>query len=233
MPCLLRLALLCSTLVAVTAARGDDLGALLTAASAASKPSAPIRGTGELVTTSPELTTKQQITIVQRPNGDLYFELQPSGTRALLRVNGDALLSPAAGKAAVPFALDAGLGGSELSREDLMPFSVARFGSPTVVDRNGTETTVSLDPRKPSQYSLEVITFDREKQAPVKVMVYKDTLSNLLKMRRDSGFVQVAGRWLPTTVTMENFSLRSTSTLTLTWAETADAPALFDAKSWK
>ena len=38
------------------------------------------------------------------------------------------------------------------------------------------EATVSLDPHG-SQYSLVVITFDREKQVPVKVMSYKDTYS--------------------------------------------------------
>jgi len=216
-----------------SSARADDLAGLLSAATAASKPSVPLRATGELVTTSPDGTVKQQITVVQRPNGDAYYALQPSGLRALLAAQGAALLSPASGKPAAPFALDATLGGSELSREDLTPFDSARFGSPTIVDRNGSQTTVSLDPQKPTQYTLEVITFDRDKAVPVKVMVYKDTLSHLLRMRRDSDFVQVGGRWRPTTVTMENFPLRITSTLTLSWAETPDDAALFDPAQWK
>ena len=65
-----------------------------------------------------------------------------------------------------------------------MPFDAGRYGSPTIVDRSPAETTVSLDPHG-SQYSLVVITFDREKQVPVKVMSYKDTYSNLLRMRRE------------------------------------------------
>lgn len=219
-------------LVVATMARGDDLATFLAAASDASKPRATIRGEGELVTVSPEATARQQIALVQRPSGDLYVELQPSGARALLPAGGDAVLSPAKGTAPAPFALDAALAGSEFSREDLQPFNLARFGSPTIVDRNGGELTVSLDPRKPTQYSLEAITFDRDKRAPVKVMLYKDTLSNLLKMRRDSDLVQVGGRWLPGTVTMENFPMRTTSTLTLKWSEAADQPALFDPKSW-
>ncbi|MEO8603932.1 MAG: hypothetical protein ABI629_15260 [bacterium] len=221
------LAMLFATLAGAAAASADDLATFLAAAGDATKPSAPIRATGSLVTTSPDGTTTQQITIVQRPSGDLYFALTPSGVRARLSASGDARLSPASGKPAAPFALDASLGGSEFSREDLLPFSPTRFGSPAIVDRNGSDTTVSLDPHKPSQYSLAVITFEREKHAPVKVMLYKDTLSHLLKMRKDSGFVQVAGRWLPTTVTMENFPMRTTSTLTLTWAETPDDAALW------
>jgi hypothetical protein len=220
-------------LLAVAAvARGDDLAGFLAAASAASKPAAPIRGDGELVTTSADGTTRQQIAVLQRPNGDLYLELRPIGLRALIPSSGEAMLSAAPGNAAAPFALDAPLAGSEFTREDLQPFNLARFGSPTIVDRNGAEMTVSLDPLKPSQYSLEAITFDRDKHAPVKVMLYKDTLSNLLKMRRDGDLVQLAGRWLPKTVSMENFPLRTTSTVTLSWSETADQPALFDPKTW-
>jgi len=213
-------------------ARADDLVAFLAAAGDAARPSAPIRADGELVTTSPEATTRQQIAIVQRPSGDLYLELRPSGARALLPASGAAVLSPAAGTAAARFALDAPVAASEFSGEDLLPFSPARFGSPTIVDRNGGEVTVSLDPLEPSQYSLEVITFDRERRAPVRVMVYKETLNNLLKMRRDTDLVQVGGRWRPTTVTIENFPLRSSSTLSLRWSETPDQPALFDPKTW-
>ncbi len=214
------------------AARGDDLASFLTAASDASKPMTTIRGEGELVVATPDATTKQQLVVMQRPNGDLYLELQPSGARALLPFSGDAVLAAAKGSAAKPFALDAPLAGSEFSREDLQPFNLARFGSPTIVDRNASQLTVSLDPKKPTQYSLEAITFDRDKRAPVKVMLYKDTLSNLLKMRRDGEFVQIAGRWLPTTVAMENFPMRSTSTMTLKWSEVAEQPAVFDPKSW-
>ncbi|MDX2166182.1 MAG: hypothetical protein SF182_03940 [Deltaproteobacteria bacterium] len=217
---------------AASTARGDDLAAFLAAASAASAPKQTIRGEGELVTTSPDGTTRQQVVVVQRPNGDLFIALQPSGARALIPVGGEAQLSTAKGSGATPFALDAPLGGSEFTREDLQPFVMARFGSPTIVDRNGPEITVSLDPKKPTQYSLTAITFDRDKRAPVKVMLYKDTLSNLLKMRRDSDLVEVGGRWVPGTVAMENFPMRTTSTLTLKWSTAADQPELFDVKGW-
>ena len=76
------------------------------------------------------------------------------------------------------------LGGSEFTREDLQPFDAGRYGSPTIVDRSPAETTVSLDPHG-SQYSLVVITFDREKQVPVKVMSYKDTSATCSRMRRE------------------------------------------------
>lgn len=205
--------------------RGEDLAALLATATQASRPSMPVRGVGRLVTTSADGTVTHRIAIAQRPSGDLYIEVQSPGFRALLPATGKALL--ASGSAPAPFAADAALAGSEFSREDLQPFDAARFGSPTIVDRSDEEATVQLDPRD-SQYSLEVITFDRQKLVPIKAMTYKDTLNNLLKMRRDNAHVQVGGRWLPTEVTIENFPLKATSTLTLAWTAGDDQPALFD-----
>ena len=90
---------------------------------------------------------------------------------------------------------------------------------------------MSLDPHD-SQYSLVVVTFDREKQVPVKVMSYKDTLSHLLRMRRENGHQQVGGRWLPSEISIENFPLKVTSTLTLKWSAVDDQPARFDPKTF-
>lgn len=212
-------------------ARGEDLAALLAGATAAGRPSTAIRGDGELVTTSPEGTTKARIAVLQRPSGDLYFEVQPPEARALLLADGSAWISPAAGKPPAAFAADAPLASSEFSREDLQPFDASRYGSPTIVDRNPSQTTVQLDPHQ-SQYTLVVVTFDREKQVPTKVMSYKDTLSNLLRMRRERGHQQVGGRWLPTEIEIENFPLKVTSALTLKWSAVDDAAARFDPKTF-
>lgn len=210
-------------------ARGEDLAALLAAATSAARPTAPVRGSGELVTASADGTTRHRVAVAQRPSGDLYIEVQSPGLRALLPTDGPALL--AAGSAPAPFPVDGALAGSEFSREDLQPFDAAHFASPTIVDRGDDDVTVQLDPRG-SQYSLEVVTFDREKHVPIKVMTYKDTLNNLLKMRREGAHVQVGGRWLPTEITIENFPMKATSTLTLTWATSDDQPARFDPKTF-
>jgi len=212
-------------------ARGEDLAALLAGATAAAHPSATVRGDGELVTTSPDGSVRARVAVLQRANGDVYVEVQPPGARALIPVGGNALLSEKAGAAPAAFPNDGALAASEFTREDLQPFDAGRYGSPTIVDRSPAETTVSLDPHG-SQYSLVVITFDREKQVPVKVMSYKDTYSHLLRMRREQGHVQVAGRWLPTEIAIENFPLNVTSTLTVKWTAAADQPERFDPKTF-
>lgn len=213
-----------------SAARGEDLATLLAAATSGARPTATVRGDGELVTTSPDGSTRQRIAVLQRANGDLAIEVQPGDVRALIPAAGPALIA-ADGGAAGPFAADAPLAGGELTREDLQPFDAARFSSPTIVDRGSAGTTVQLDP-KDSQYTLVVVTFAPDTRVPVKVMSYKDTLSNLLRMRRERGHIQVAGRWLPTEVISENFPLKVTTTLTLQWKTAPDQAQWFDAKAF-
>lgn len=209
-----------------SAARGEDLATLLAAATSGARPTATVRGDGELVTTSPDGSTRQRIAVLQRANGDLAIEVQPGDVRALIPAAGPALIA-----AVGPFAADAPLAGGELTREDLQPFDAARFSSPTIVDRGSAGTTVQLDP-KDSQYTLVVVTFAPDTRVPVKVMSYKDTLSNLLRMRRERGHIQVAGRWLPTEVISENFPLKVTTTLTLQWKTAPDQAQWFDAKAF-
>jgi hypothetical protein len=215
-------------LLAATTAVAEDLPTFLAAATAAARPNAPVRADGELVTASPDGSAHDQIAVVRRPNGDTYLELRNSGVRALLLADGHtALLVPGAGQATEAFALDASFGNSEFTREDLRSFNAADYRSPTIVDRGADDMTVSLTPQQ-SQYVLQVITFDREKKVPLVVKDYKDAISNLVKMRRNRALRTAGGTWLPGEMTMENFPMRTTSTVTLRWQPTADAPALFD-----
>jgi outer membrane lipoprotein-sorting protein len=216
-------------LAATAPAVAEDLPTFLAAASAAARPTAPLRADGTLVTTSPDGAVRDQIAIVRRPNGDAYLELRNSGARALVRDGGTtALLVPGSGQRSAAFALDASFGGSEFTREDLRPFNVEHYRSPTIVDRRDGEVTVSLTPNADSQYTLQVITFDTESKVPLLTKSYKETISNLVKMRRARNFSSAAGTSLPAEITMENFPLRAISTLTLKWQPTEDLPALFD-----
>jgi hypothetical protein len=215
-------------LSAAATASGEDLAVFLTAATAAARPTAPVRGDGELVTTSPDGSAHDQIAIVRRPNGDVYAELRNAGIRAVLTGDGNtALLVPGAGKRSAPFALDASLGDSEFTREDLRPFTAAAYRSPTIVDRGSEDLTVSLTPEA-SQYLLQVITFDTAKKVALVVKNYKEKISNLVKMRRDHGFTSVGGAWLPAEISMEDFPLRATSAMTAALAAGRRPAALFD-----
>jgi hypothetical protein len=214
-------------LFAPTSLVADDLSAFLAAASAATRPGAIVRADGELINRSPEGASRQQVIIVRRPNGDLYVELSPSGVRAVLASDGSARLVSASGAAPSPLPPQAPLPGSEFSPADLQPFSNARFRAPTVVDRSAEEVTVSCHPTSGPD-SLAVLTFDRQRHTLLKALTYRDNLSNLVKLRRESGHVPVAGAWLPTEITVEHFPLRASSSLALRWEAAPDLAALFD-----
>ena len=217
--------------LAASPARAADLATFLAAASKASHPSAVVRADGELLHENPDRKTSERIVLFRSPDDDVYVELQKSGVRALIKADGSAFLRAGHDAAVKEIQADEALGGTNFTREDLEPFDVSRYGSPTIIDRSAQEVTVSLAPRR-SQYSLVVITFDRERKAPTKALLYEETYSNLVKMERDEDQVQVAGSWLPQTVTMEHFKLRGTSTMKLKWREARDAPAgLFDRAS--
>jgi hypothetical protein len=206
-----------------------DLNTFLPEMEEAAKPTVTLRADGKLTTVSPEGTASDQILMIHREGNDLLIELK-QGTKALLLKGGaEAFVAMAGAKEASAFAPDAALAGSEFTREDLQPFAVGRYKTPRIVDQTGQSVQVAMFPLQ-SQYSMVVITFDREKKVLVKTMYYKDTLNNLVKMRRDSDHVLVGRRWLPTRITMEQFAMRNSSTLELHWAQAPDVvPELFQA----
>lgn len=206
------------------AAPPQDLAGFLRAASEMARPPRPLRADGHMETVAPDKTTRDDLIAVLRSNGDLYLETRESGFKALLLGNGAAayLMTKGGGKA-VRFDPNTPFAGSELTREDLQVFASDRFISPGIIDKSPSQLTVQLTPQVPP-YSLIVTTFDRDKVVPLKTLYYRDTVSNLVKMRRDAGHVQVAERWLPSTVTMENFAMRTITTLTLKWREASEVP---------
>lgn len=204
-----------------------DLNSFLPEMEDAAKPNVTLRGDGTLTTTNPDGTHRDQILIIHREGNDLYIETKDGTKAVLLQGGSNASIAMPQAKDASPFAPDAPLAGSEFTREDLQPFAAGRYKTPRIVDQGPQQVQVALFPLQ-SQYSMVVITFDREKKVPVKTMYYQQTLNNLVKMRRDSDHVLVGRRWLPTHVTMEHFALRNTSTLDLQWSQVPNvAPELF------
>ncbi|MGD9764763.1 MAG: hypothetical protein AB7V27_13700 [Candidatus Binatia bacterium] len=207
----------------VSRGAAEDLEAFLRAATDAARPIHTVQAEGVLTSRAAGTTTRQAIKMIKRPNGDLEVELPEGGVRALLTAGGAAWLRAGTAPPA-PFARDAPLAGAEFTREDLEPFAAARFAAPTIVDRAAEEMTVSLQP-KSSQYRLVVVTFDRHKRVPLKTLAYKDSVSSLVKMRRESGHVLIGGRWLPSEITIDHFPLRASSALSLRWSEAPDITA--------
>jgi hypothetical protein len=206
----------------------ENLQQFLRSVEEAAQVTAPLRADGQFAVTSPSATRRDSVAMILRPPTDTYIELQQAGIKALVPSSTQALRCTKGAGKAEEFPREAGFADSDFTREDLEPFRAARYNDARISDETASELTVTLAPAT-SQYSLEVVTFDRRKHVPLKTLYYRDTVSNLVKLRRDAGHVLIGGRWRPTSISMETFKQRTQTTFTLHWAEGATVPPeLFD-----
>ncbi len=207
----------------------DDLDGFLRSAEEAGRVPAPLRAEGQFVVTSPGGEVKKDLVMVVRPPNDMFLELRGDGRRALLLPQAGTAyrLTPASGTAET-FPADAVFADSDFTREDLEPFQLSRYQLWKIADESPYDITVTLYTKK-SQYVLEVVTFDLEKKVPLKVLYYRDTYNNLVKIRRNEDYVAVGQKWRPTSVSMESFKLRTHTKMTLRWTPAGTfPPELFD-----
>jgi hypothetical protein len=206
----------------------DDLEKFLRTVAETTEVTVPLRADGELDVVTPKSTRRLPAVLIVRPPADLYIELRQTATKAILLTTGQAYVVKKDVAKAEAFAQDASLADSDFAREDLEPFRLSHYTDWRISDESGGEVTVTLYPRA-SAYSLEVVTIDREKMVPVKILYYRERLNNLVKMRRDSDYVLIGRKWRPALITMENFTLRTHSTFTLHWTQNPTfPPELFD-----
>jgi hypothetical protein len=216
--------------ISVAAAETVDLGDFLHGAEAAAQVTVPLRAEGQFEVASPEATRHDEIALMMRPPTDTFIELHREGVKVVLLGDGAFRVKGRASKAE-SFPPDASLDDSDFTREDLEPFRVSHYKDARISDDSATQLTVTLFPTD-SQYSLVVITFDRQKRVPLKILYYRDTVSNLVKMQRDSDYVLVGDKWKPTTISMETFKLRTHSAMNVRWMPQSNLPAgLFDPAS--
>ncbi len=207
----------------------EDLDAFLRSAEQAGQVVTPVRGDGQFQVTSAAATRNDQVAVIVRPPADTYIELHQAGLKVLLpSQSADASLFKPGDSKAESLPLDGSVADSDFTGEDLLPFRLSNYKQPRISDESDSEITVTLFPTMPP-YSLIVITFDRDKKLPRKTLYYRETLNNLVKMRRDDDYVLIGRKWLPTTMSMETFKLRTRTTFTLQWSQDANVPPeLFD-----
>ena len=151
----------------------------------------------------------------------VYIETR-SGTRVLLSPGKAVVLR---GTRVVRAAPGAGLEGTDLLLADLEPFGERSLSTPQVSDETPERLVVTAAPTPPSAYVLLVHTIDRERDVILQTKYYRDSISNLVKIRRDDEFAQVGGRWRPATIAVQSFREPTATRLSLAWREAPDAPA--------
>jgi len=151
----------------------------------------------------------------------IYLEVK-DGLRALIRPG--SVLVAAGARPAEPAAAKA-IAETGILLEDLAVFTPASLKVPQISDEGPPGVVVTAAPGGTSPYVLLVDTIDQDRATIVRTQYYRDSISNLVKIRRDGGFVRVGDRWRPGDVTVQNLREDTSAHLTLAWHEVPDAPA--------
>ncbi|HLK12999.1 MAG TPA: hypothetical protein VKW76_16610 [Candidatus Binatia bacterium] len=138
--------------------------------------------------------------------------------RVVLRAGGRTRRAPAG----------ATLAGTDVGIADLLTFGMLPLRVPQISDEGPMGVMVTGAPAVASPWVLLVYTIEPDGGVVVRTQYYRDTIGNLVRMRRDADPTTVAGHRRPGTITFEDFAAASTTTLTLAWHEAPDlSPALF------
>ncbi|HYB98612.1 MAG TPA: hypothetical protein VEC57_05700 [Candidatus Limnocylindrales bacterium] len=121
--------------------------------------------------------------------------------------------------------VDDPLAGTDLRGLDFFPFWKTDYSGAFISDENPHEKTVSLYAGKGQPYSLYVISFDKAKLVPRMIKFYKDSFSNLVRIRTDKDHVMVGSRPRPTKILVRDFATGSLRTYELEWKLLEDASA--------
>ncbi|MCW5890098.1 MAG: hypothetical protein KIT14_06050 [bacterium] len=198
----------------VRAAQADDL--LAAAAHAAAAP-IPVRATA---TVGRDGASDAGV-VLQR--GRVRYVETRAGTRALVKPGKVVVRDGARLRKAAP---DATLDGSNVLLSDLAVVSPLTRRTPQISDTGPMGTVLTWAPPPPSPYALVVETFDPAQSAVTRTKYYEESISNLVKMRRDAGYTSVGGRPKPGEIVMDTVRPASTTTIALAWSEAPQAPAL-------
>lgn len=231
-------ALLVSVVLHCEAASADMLATLLQGVNESLRPSTPLRADGSVESDSLEGNKQDRLVLVERAGADtevpaqVYVELEKAKVHLLalgpseLHISADGKSRQATSETAVD--------STSFTTEDWLPFSAARCAAMRIVDINAEQFTVLCEPKTPpSQYRLMVYKFDREKSVMLQVLLYKDSLTNLVKMLRNDDFIQVESKWRPKRIVMQDFKVRTKDVISLEWQPASTVPAqVFDPKSF-
>jgi len=232
------LGILWLALPSASASAADTLSTLLTGVSEAERLATPLRADATAEIDNVKGQTQDHVVMIERsadgktPERQVYVQFEKAKVKLLvLSASEIHLAADGKGKKA---AADAAVDSTSWTAEDFLPFSPSRCAAMRIADLNTEKITLVCEPNhKLSQYSLMVYKFDRQKSAIEQVLLYKDSMTNLVKMLRNDDFEQIGSKWRPKRVVMQDFKLRTKDTFEIRWREVPSVPPeVFDPKSF-
>src|SRR5262249_23294946 len=107
----------------------------------------------------------------------------------------------------------------------LVPFAAARLRMPQISDESPAGVVVTAAPSRRSRHVLLVFTIDPERNVPTKTQFYRDTINNMVALRRDGDFVTVAERPRARATTIEDLVDNATTHWSFSWREAPELSA--------
>ncbi|MFQ5352892.1 MAG: hypothetical protein ACE5D3_07445 [Candidatus Binatia bacterium] len=157
--------------------------------------------------------------------GHQFLWIKSTGWRSLMPLTwGAGKAIRKAGDQPSAVGVDERVNGLDIRPMEFFPFWAADYGTCFISDENSTERTVTIHAPDSVPYTLFVATFDKAKMVPLVVKYYRDTLSNLVRIRTDSGHVMVGSRLRPRKTVVRDYTENSTTTLEYAWAVLRSAP---------
>lgn len=161
---------------------------------------------------------KAHLAIDPAGDGTLVFEAADIGWKSetpLAWKDGKAVTKT--GAASIKLGVDEPLAGTDLRGIDFFPFWKTDYGRALTSDENTLEQTVSLYADKGRPYALYVITFDKAMLVPHMVKYYKDSFSNLVRIRTDKDYTMIGSRPRPGAMLIKDFAGNTLRTYTFAW----------------
>src|SRR5262249_33542847 len=109
--------------------------------------------------------------------------------------------------------------GFPLAVEDLVPFDATRLRMPQISDESPAGVVVTAAPSRRSSHVLLVFTIDPERRVGTKTQFSRDTINNMVALRRDAEFVAVGERPRASAMTIEDVVENATTHWSLSWRE--------------
>jgi hypothetical protein len=210
---------------AAHATNGDSLRLLMLSAQDMNTPQTLLRADVAVEVETPQGTRKTDAIALFAPGKDArwYLQLREPDLRALV-LGADRKVMERTGTITQTLPIGAPIDALGISYEDLSRFVVEDFKTWQITDENPSAILVGMHPNVESAYVYRAYTFDKEMTVPIKVQYYAKSLNNLVKLRLDSDHVLVGKKWLPTTISIQNYPEGSTTRLRLRWSQNASAP---------
>jgi hypothetical protein len=212
-------------------AQGGALAPFLQAVEEDARAAGPARADLVIRVQGPEAPERRFTGVAVYHDGAVYAEVESPRTRLVVSATDGALrFVPATPGTDVRVASGYDrIGETPLCADDFRPFRIATFRTPQIVSETKGTLLVSAAPTETTTFVVIAMLFDRDKRAVLRRQHYERTIGNLVRMRRDTDLVRVAGAWRPGRSEIEEYGTRTITTIEWRWTADPAIPAgLFD-----